>query len=492
MSLCPIDEALLDENLLGAALGDPASWSVWLTALKAAFGHLLTGDELAVFARIAGDRPPPRQRVKELWCVVGRRGGKSRIAAALGVYLSLFESYTLAPGETGVVAIVAASRDQSAVILNYIKGYLWSSPHLAGEIEAMSADEITLINGIVIGVYAGSFRTVRGRTLVACIFDEVSFWRDESSASPDIETYRAVLPALATTQGMLIGISTPYRRVGLLHQKHRDFFGVNDPSVLVVAGSSQQFNPTLDATVIDRACASDPEAARAEWNAEFRSDLAAFLDDALIEAAVDYGRPLELPPRRGIKYKCFTDASGGRGGAYTLAIGHKEGECCVVDVLLGRHPPFDPVHATQAFAARAKEYGCTEVIGDNYAAAWVETAWRDAGLRYRRSEVPKSQIYLETLPLWTRGLVSIPDHKHLIRELRLLERRTSRQGKDTVDHGRGGSDDYANAVAGMLVQFSAKSGYDSSLRWVSGGISEEESNRQWRSLQYWRQFPQLW
>ena len=319
-----------------------------------------------------------------------------------------------------------------------------------------------------------------------------AFWRDESSASPDIETYRAVLPALATTQGMLIGISTPYRRVGLLHQKHRDFFGVNDPSVLVVAGSSQQFNPTLDATVIDRACASDPEAARAEWNAEFRSDLAAFLDDALIEAAVDYGRPLELPPRRGIKYKCFTDASGGRGGAYTLAIGHKEGECCVVDVLLGRHPPFDPVHATQAFAARAKEYGCTEVVGDNYAAAWVETAWRDAGLRYRRSEVPKSQIYLETLPLWTRGLVSIPDHKYLIRELRLLERRTSRQGKDTVDHGRGGSDDYANAVAGMLVQFSAKSGYDSSLRWVSGDMSEEESNRQWRSLQYWRQFPQLW
>ena len=106
--------------------------------------------------------------------------------------------------------------------------------------------------------------------------------------------------------------------------------------------------------------------------------------------------------------------------------------------------------------------------------------------------MPKSQIYLETLPLWTRGLVSIPDHKLLIRELRLLERRTSRQGKDTVDHGRGGSDDYANAVAGMLLECRAKSGYNGSLDWVSGGISEEESNRQWRRLQYWRQFPQPW
>ena len=66
------------------------------------------------------------------------------------------------------------------------------------------------------------------------------------------------------------------------------------------------------------------------------------------------------------------------------------------------------------------------------------------------SDIPKSQIYLETLPLWTRGLVSLPDHKTLIRELRLLERHTHRSGKDTVDHGRNGSDDHANAVCGLL------------------------------------------
>jgi hypothetical protein len=64
---------------------------------------------------------------------------------------------------------------------------------------------------------------------------------------------------LATTGGMLIGISTPYRRIGLLHQKHRDYFGVDDPDVLVVAGASQQFNPTLDSSVIERARASDPK-----------------------------------------------------------------------------------------------------------------------------------------------------------------------------------------------------------------------------------------
>jgi hypothetical protein len=385
MSLCPIDEALLDENLLGAALGDPASWSVWLTALKAAFGHLLTGDELAVFARIAGDRPPPRQRVKELWCVVGRRGGKSRIAAALGVFLSLFESYTLAPGETGVVAIVAASRDQSAVILNYIKGYLWSSPHLAGEIEAMSADEITLINGIVIGVYAGSFRTVRGRTLVAAILDEVSFWKAEDSALPDIETYRAIIPALLTTNGMLIGISTPYRKTGLLHAKHRDHFGVNDPDVLVVAGDSVTFNPTLDVRRINKARQDDPEAALAEWDGLFRSDISAFLDDAMIDAAIDTQRPLELAPRSGITYKGFADPSGGRHDQFVLCIGHKNKDRYIVDCLRGAAPPFDPAHVTAEFASLLRSYKLGKVTGDNFSAEWVVSAFADHGITYEQT-----------------------------------------------------------------------------------------------------------
>ena len=72
---------------------------------------------------------------------------------------------------------------------------------------------------MVIAVHANSYRTVRGSTLLAVVMDEVAYWRDETSATPDVEVYRAVLPALATTGGMLIGISTPYRKVGLLYQK---------------------------------------------------------------------------------------------------------------------------------------------------------------------------------------------------------------------------------------------------------------------------------
>jgi type 1 fimbriae regulatory protein FimB/type 1 fimbriae regulatory protein FimE len=37
LRMMPIDRALMDSNLLGAALGDGASWSTWLAVLRAAF-----------------------------------------------------------------------------------------------------------------------------------------------------------------------------------------------------------------------------------------------------------------------------------------------------------------------------------------------------------------------------------------------------------------------------------------------------------------------
>ena len=44
----PISEALADANLLGAALGDTASWRTWCVVLKAAFAEPLDDAERAL------------------------------------------------------------------------------------------------------------------------------------------------------------------------------------------------------------------------------------------------------------------------------------------------------------------------------------------------------------------------------------------------------------------------------------------------------------
>jgi Terminase large subunit, ATPase domain len=457
-----IDRALTDERLLGAGLGDPMSWAVWLAILRAGFGLPLDEQQKAMFASVAGERSPPARRVRELWAICGRRSGKSRIAAAVAIFLALFLRYNLARGERGMCLVVAGSIEQARMVFNYIRGFLEAAPALEKEIAAVRRYEITLRNGIVIAVHSNSYRTVRGRTLVAAVLDEVSFWRDESSATPDIETYRAILPSLATTNGLLVGISSPYRKLGLLHQKYRDHFGVDSADTLVVRGSSKIFNPTLADEIIAAQRAADPAAAISEWDAEFRNDIAAFLDDELIEAALEHGRPLELPPLGGYTtYKAFTDAAGGTGNdSYTIGIGHKQGQNFVIDVVRGTAGKFDPQEVTRQYAALLKEYRIGRVTGDTYAAQWVAGAWGGCGIRYVTSELPKSQIYLEALPLFTRGLVRLPNHPRLLRELRLLERHTHRSGRDTVDHGRNGHDDHANATCGVLRELSNHRGYD--------------------------------
>jgi hypothetical protein len=333
----PIDSALTDPHLIGAAL-DLTTRQTWLTTLKAAYARPLSDAERDIFSKVAGGRNPPSKRVRELWVNAARRSGKSEMSAALAVYHALLVPHKLSRGETGMVLVIAGSRDQATVVLNYVKGILSASPVLSKEVANVTAHEITLKNGIVIAVHSNSFRTVRGRTLVAVIFDEVAFWRDESSAIPDVETYRAVLPSLATTDGMLVGISTPYRKLGLLYQKHRDHFGVDSDDVLVVQGGTKLFNPTLSDQTIAAQRLADPGAAPSEWDAEFRTDISSFLDDALIDAAVEYSRPLELPPVRDSYrlYKAFCDASGGTGqDSYTVCIGHKGNGQFIIDVVRG-------------------------------------------------------------------------------------------------------------------------------------------------------------
>ena len=418
-----IDRCLTDKRLLGAELGDAATWQTWRVALKAAFGQLLSPEEREVFTAIAGNRGLPKQRVREFWCVVGRRGGKSRMAAALGVHSALFVKHRLARGERGLVLILAASKEQAGVVFDYAEAFLQSSAALRKEIVSATRSEIRLRSGITIAVHSNSFRTIRGRTLCAAIFDETAFWRDETSLMPDLETYTAVLPGLATTNGMLIGISTPYRKLGLLYQKHRDHFGVDGDDVLVVQGSSLTFNSaTLSDAAVAAQRAADPTAADAEWDAIFRTDIGAFLDDELIDRAIDYGRPLELPPQDGVVYRAFVDSSGGAvgGDAYALGIGHLEGENYVTDVVRGRSGPFDPQEVTKEYAQLCRDYHVGRITGDNYGKEWVADAWRQVGFEYVKSPLPKDEIYLECLPVFTRGLVRLPNHARLVRELRLL------------------------------------------------------------------------
>ena len=62
---------------------------------------------------------------------------------------------------------------------------------------------------------------------------------------------------------MLIGISSPYRRIGLMYSEAQTFFGIDSDDTLVVHGPTLAFNKTLDPNAIAAQQQADPEAAAA-------------------------------------------------------------------------------------------------------------------------------------------------------------------------------------------------------------------------------------
>jgi len=88
---------------------------------------------------------------------------------------------------------------------------------------------------------------------------------------------------------------------------------------------------------------------------------------------------------------------------------------------------------------------------DRYAGEWPREAFRKCGVEYRVSDQPKSDLYLGLLPLLNSGRVELLDHQRLVAQLCGLERRTSRAGKDSIDHPPGSKDDVCNSVAGAVA-----------------------------------------
>jgi len=380
--------------------------------------------------------------------------------AALIVYLATCRDWPCDPGQIPVVMLLAADREQAAVAFRYVLGLLQSSPILSREVESQTAQRVVLCNGVEIQVATSDYRAVRGRSLVAVVCDELAFWPiTPDSASPDTEVLTALRPGLARFKGsMLIVISTPYAQHGALFEYDRRYYGQDDSRVLVLKGSTRDFNATFPQEIIDDALRLDPAAASAEYLCVYRSDVASFLDAQLIDS-LTRSEPRELPRRghdadgRPLRYVAGLDVSGGRGDACACAMAHAEGERVVVDACRRWPSPHDPGAVAVQVHEFLASYGLAAAVADQYGAELARTIYTKAGVGLQAASHVRSDVYLALLPLMTAGRLELPPEPTLRVELLGLERRTARSGKDSVDHRPGGGhDDLANAVALAAVQ----------------------------------------
>lgn len=444
-------DALDDPNLFASLFRPAPSWVAWRAFLAAVFGLPMTPEQLATFQKHTRREHAPTEAAREAWLVVGRRGGKSRLAALLVVFLACFRRYDLAPGERGVAMVIAADRRQARVIFRYVCGLVDACPMLARMVAHRTNESLRLTNGIDVEIHTASFRSTRGYTIVGAVFDEVAYWPTDESANPDTEVAAAIRPGMASVPGaMLFGLSSPYARRGLLHDQYAAHFGKDGHPVLVWQADTASMNPTIDPAVIAAAYADDEARASAEYGAEFRRDVEGYVSREAVAACVVADRH-ELPSVSGVRYVAFVDPSGGSADSFTLAIAHRENERVILDAVRERRPPFSPDAVVVEYAALLKSYSVTMVHGDRYAGEWPRERFRVHGIHYVPSAKPKSELYAALLPHLNAGRVELLDDRRLAAQLIGLERRTARGGRESIDHAPYAHDDVANAVAGAVV-----------------------------------------
>jgi hypothetical protein len=430
-----------------------SSWDGWRSVLKATTASEMTPEEVEFFKSVAGGREPPRRRPREAWFVCGRRAGKDSIVSLVAVYAALTfnPKGILRPGERAVVICCAPDKETAKIIQRYCRAFFETIPALRDMVQRTTDEVLELRNMVDISVMTSNFRSVRGRPILAAVLDECALMASEDSATPDLELYAALLPGMATIpQAQMFGISSPYAKKGLLYKKYTDHFGKDNDDVVVIQAPSHIMNPVLDTRDRDRQMLEDRARARAEWYAEFRDDLVAFIDPAVVDLCVVKGRT-ELLPVSGTAYVAAVDPSGGSSDSMTLAIAHADGDRGILDLVREWASPFSPQQVVSELVEVLRRWNVSSVIGDRFGGEWCREPFRNQRIEYVLADQTRSEAYLTLLPAINSGKIDLLDNGRLISQLIGLERRVARSGKDSVDHARGSHDDVINSAALALV-----------------------------------------
>ena len=232
--------------------------------------------------------------------------------------------------------------------------------------------------------------------MVAALLDEISIWPcDEQSAEPDVEVINSIRPGMATIpESVLLVASSPHAQRGALWDAHRQFYGHDDPDVLVWQATTRDMNQTVPQAWIDQQLARDPARVAADYLAQFRSDLEGFISRDAVMACVVPGLR-ERPPDKRVRHHAFVDPSGGSTDSFTLCIGHNDiaRRTVILDCIREIKPPFSPENVVQEFSALMKSYNVLSCHGDHFAKEWPVESFRRHGIRYTQDAQPKSDLY---------------------------------------------------------------------------------------------------
>ena len=439
------------------------SWDAWRVFLRALFGLSMDAGQLALFRECTGLDEPPCEAVNES-LAHGRTQGRQEPRLGFDRDLSrLFEigPLTLPRARPATCLVVAPDRKQAREIFGYARTFIADTPLLAPLIVGQTNESIELSNNITIEIATCSARTIRGRTVVAGLLDEVAYWPTDSSANPGAEVLSALRPCLGGVPGsMLLAASSPAGSRGCLWRAHQRHHGRPGP-VLSWQASTLTMHPAHPRGPIEAFYAENPNAAAAEYGGEFRACSSTLIDLDALEACISDVR--ERPPAPGRTYHAFIDAADGRpgGNSMVLAIAHNADRVAVLDCVREVRPPFSPEKVATDFVRILRSYGLFSAQGDHHLRGLLEDVFRRHGVRYHASASSKTNLFADLVACVSARSVDLLDNDRLREQVLALEAQSMAGGHEKIGmprarDGRALHDDLVNAAAGALARAGAR------------------------------------
>ncbi len=367
---------------------------------KVAFGDYnprdLEDEERELALQLFGGLETVPAKAKRFVCMrLGRGSGKTTLCSAYAVYVAVCQAVKVGPGDTPYVITIAPDLPTAKLAISMCREMIRGNPALE---RLVCGDEKTVItlrrpNGqqVKIEAFAASRggSSVRGRTILAFLLDEAEFFTSNgldggnTYAVSDTDIFRALKPRLVRNgKGMLVSTPWPVETLmGTMFEanwcKCETAVAIKAPTLLVRGDDSD-----VVANVNDER-ERDPENCRREYDCEIDGLTGeGFFDPTLLASAVHLTDGTSsktegkntvssyLGPYNPLWPTAAASDLGFSNDSSTLVItqydGRKYHTVAIVEMRPKPGSPLKPSVVFSKFAATAKAYGCSFIIGDGH------------------------------------------------------------------------------------------------------------------------------
>jgi hypothetical protein len=406
--------------------------------------------------------------------IVGRRGGKTSIAAILSIYFSIITNWKPYLKKTPFASVVVLSHTVtfSQEVLDLVKSLILESAILSRlqdrdsrdtqsefylKVPFLQDDNKTIIySRISIKVGAASKRTTRGRAVCVLIADEISHWNTSIDCKEtDVEIFRAIRPALGqfADKAAIFKLSSPAGKMGLLYEEWERREELKD-DIIQLQAPSWTMNNIVPDEVFKSDFKEDPDGFDTEYRAKFAESLSNFIQPEFLDMCVLKGTTF-IPPAKGLAttYEAVIDAAFKNDRFAFTIVGHDDKRITQYCVKKWEGTKGNPVQAFEVakhISAICKKFKINKVYADQYAFQPLKEIFRVYDLVLEEkpfTQAFKKKIFFSLKRAIHNSILDLLDEPIQIKEIKHLQVEQASAGQIRIGHPVGGHDDLACALA---------------------------------------------